>query len=239
MKTSVKQNSAFTLIEMIGVLAIIGILSAVVAPRVIESIRDAKVTSAVASVSAAKTAAIGYYQRYDNFPLDTDTKDTGVLDYKSDPSNSSPEGYNPPVGEVDFGDVLVRQAQLLEQEKAPIGRPNASQTHAIGCATVGSILIGGAKYTGNIDSMRFKSAGFGTRIVYYFMPNLTLQEASALASKVNGPFTSDAVSAQDFVDASIAGSGLGAKGGLEGANAWFVRGENLGEYNAYLYISHQ
>ena len=83
MNKSLKQNSAFTLIEMIGVLAIIGILAAVVAPRVIESIRDAKVTSAVASVSAAKTAAIGYYQRYDNFPIDTETVTAGVLDYLS------------------------------------------------------------------------------------------------------------------------------------------------------------
>lgn len=235
MKTS--QKSAFTLIEMIGVLAIIGILAAVVAPRVIESIRDAKVTSAVASVSAAKTAAIGYYQRYDNFPLDTETVATGVLDYKSDPTN--PTAYTPPVGALDFGDVLVRQAQLLEQEKAPIGRPNEIVTHAIGCATVGTALIGGATYTGDIASMRFKSAGFGTRIVYYFMPNLTLQEAAALASKVNGPFTSDAVSDQAFVDASIAGSGIGTVGGLEGANAWFAPGENAGEYNAYLYVSHQ
>ncbi len=56
--------------------------------------------------------------------------------------------------------------------------------------------------------MRFKSAGFGTRIVYYFMPNLTLQEAAAMASKVNGPFTSDAVSDLDFVDASLAGAVL-------------------------------
>jgi len=243
MKTSVKQNSAFTLIEMIGVLAIIGILAAVVAPRVIESIRDAKVTSAVASVSAAKTAAIGYYQRYDNFPLDADL--ATVLDYKSDPVN--PVAYTPAVGALDFGDVLVRQSQLLEQEKAPIGRPDTQLAHAIGCAAVGATdednealpLIGGAVYGGTTSTMRFKSSGSATRIVYYFMPNLTLQEASALAAKVNGPFTADAVSDLSFVEASLAGNGIAAVGGLEGANCWFDPGANAGEYNAYLYVSHQ
>lgn len=235
MKTSTKQNSAFTLIEMIGVLAIIGILAAVVAPRVIESIRDAKVTSAVASVSAAKTAAIGYYQRYDNFPLDEDL--TQVLDYKSDPTN--PSDYTPPVGDLDFGDVLVRQSQLLEQEKAPIGRTDDDAVHAIGCSPVGGNLIGGATYTGTTSTFRFKSSGSATRIVYYFMPNLTLQEASALAAKVNGPFTADAVSDLSFVEASLAGNGIADVGGLEGANAWFAPGANTGEFNAYLYVSHQ
>jgi prepilin-type N-terminal cleavage/methylation domain-containing protein len=243
MKTSVKQNSAFTLIEMIGVLAIIGILAAVVAPRVIESIRDAKVTSAVASVSAAKTAAIGYYQRYDNFPLDVDL-DT-VLDYKSDPVN--PVAYTPAVGALDFGDVLVRQSQLLEQEKAPIGRTvdanedegEAGAAHAIGCAAVGSNLIGGVPYTGTTATMRFKSSGSATRVVYYYMPNLTLQEASALAAKVNGPFTADAVSDKLVVEASIAGNGIAAVGGLEGANCWFNPKGETGEYDAYLYVSHQ
>ena len=235
MKTSIKQNSAFTLIEMIGVLAIIGILAAVVAPRVIESIRDAKVTSAVASVSAAKTAAIGYYQRYDNFPLDEDL--VTVLDYKSDPVN--PVAYTPTVGDLDFGDVLVRQSQLLEQEKAPIGRPDTDAVHAIGCAAVGGNLIGGTTYTGTTATFRFKSSGSATRIVYYFMPNLTLQEASALAAKVNGPFTADAVSDLSFVEASIVGNGIATVGGLEGANAWFAPGAATGEFNAYLYVSHQ
>ncbi len=235
MNKSLKQNSAFTLIEMIGVLAIIGILAAVVAPRVIESIRDAKVTSAVASVSAAKTAAIGYYQRYDNFPLDADL--VTVLDYKSDPSN--PIAYDPAPGSFDFGDVLVRQSQLLEQEKAPIGRPQGDLSHSIGCASVGGALIGGATYTGTTATFRFKSAGSGTRIVYYFMPNLTLQEAAALAAKVNGPFTSDAVSDLSFVEASLAGSGIATVGGLEGANCWFAPGDGTNEYHAYLYVSHQ
>ena len=87
--------------------------------------------------------------------------------------------------------------------------------------------------------MRFKSAGFGTRIVYYFMPNLTVQEAAALASKVNGPYTADAVSDLDFINASIAGVEIPDKGGLEGANCWFKQSVNEGEYHAYLYVSHQ
>jgi prepilin-type N-terminal cleavage/methylation domain-containing protein len=39
-----KSNGAFTLVEIIGVMAIIGILGAVVAPRVIDGIREGRVT---------------------------------------------------------------------------------------------------------------------------------------------------------------------------------------------------
>ncbi len=70
------------------------------------------------------------------------------------------------------------------------------------------------------------------------MPNLTLQEASALAAKVNGPFTADAVSDLSFVEASLAGTVLRrtvvSKAPMPGLPRC-----NPGEFNAYLYVSHQ
>ena len=238
MKTSLKQNSAFTLIEMIGVLAIIGILAAVVAPRVIESIRDAKVISAVGSVNSAKTAAINYYQRYDNFPTDTEVQGSGVINYKVDPTGGTT--YTVSAGEtLSFGDVLVYQSQLLEQEKTPIGNPAVgSQGHAIGCSAVGETLaIGGATYDG--VNFRFKSSGAATRIVYYYIPNLTVQEAASLAAKVNGPFDNTAVSDLDFINASLTTGINAGLGGLEGANAFFAASGTTSEFDAYLYVSHQ
>ena len=68
----VSERSAFTLIEMIGVLAIMSILAAMIAPNVIKSIRESKISSAIASVNAAQIAATHYYQRYERIPADTE-----------------------------------------------------------------------------------------------------------------------------------------------------------------------
>ena len=133
---------------MIGVLAIIGILSAVVAPRVIESIRDAKVTSAISSVNSARSAALNYYQRYDRIPLDTDTASNGVIDYRVDPTGS--HSRTNALG-LDFGDILVYQEQLLEQKSTPVGESiDGVKDYAIGCSDVvtGALTAGGGSATG-------------------------------------------------------------------------------------------
>lgn len=232
-----RNTAAFTLIEIIGVLAIMSILSAMIAPAVIKSIRESKITSALTAISAARIAAANFNQRYGYIPVDADI--TLVYNYKVDPTGTPPITYTPLIGGFDFGDILVYQSQLLEQEATRVGRSTATLTHAIGSCLVGDAMIGGAIYTGSVSEMHFKSSGAAVQIVYYFMPNLTIKEAATMAIKINGPFSRDALAELDFIEATLAGQGINSVGELEGANAWFSPGDDPGEYHAYIYVSHR
>lgn len=59
----------FTLIEMIGVLAIIAILAVIVVPKVFSTIAGSRVTSAVASVNAVKSSLTQFGGRFGSLPL--------------------------------------------------------------------------------------------------------------------------------------------------------------------------
>ncbi len=61
-------QKGFTLVEMIGVMAVIAILAAIAAPRVFDAIEDAKVTSLVQQINTFKTAATQVYKDTGRFP---------------------------------------------------------------------------------------------------------------------------------------------------------------------------
>ena len=60
---------AFTLIEMIGVIAIISILATVLLPKVQSAIARSKVSSTVLVFNTLKTVVVDYYSRSNTFPL--------------------------------------------------------------------------------------------------------------------------------------------------------------------------
>jgi prepilin-type N-terminal cleavage/methylation domain-containing protein len=76
-KTYMKLNSlpnkrspyqgAFTLIEMIGVLAVIAILAALLIPKVFSAIADAKINNTVVGSETIKTAIADHYGKYGRF----------------------------------------------------------------------------------------------------------------------------------------------------------------------------
>ncbi|MBD3317882.1 MAG: prepilin-type N-terminal cleavage/methylation domain-containing protein [Chitinivibrionales bacterium] len=57
----IANNRGLTLIEMIGVLAIIAILAAAISPRIFDAIRDSRITSFSNAVKAMQTALSQYY----------------------------------------------------------------------------------------------------------------------------------------------------------------------------------
>ena len=59
-----KSSQAFTLIEMIGVLAVIAILASMLIPKIFEAINSARINNTVQSYNAIKTAVMDHYGKY-------------------------------------------------------------------------------------------------------------------------------------------------------------------------------
>jgi prepilin-type N-terminal cleavage/methylation domain-containing protein len=59
-----RRSNGFTLIEMIGVLAVIAVLAAVLIPKVFEAISSARISSVAASCNTVKTALSDHYAKW-------------------------------------------------------------------------------------------------------------------------------------------------------------------------------
>jgi prepilin-type N-terminal cleavage/methylation domain-containing protein len=59
-----RKSAGFTLVEMIGVLAVIAILASLLVPRVFQAIGDSKINNAAATYNSIKSAVSEYYGKY-------------------------------------------------------------------------------------------------------------------------------------------------------------------------------
>ncbi|MEW9096328.1 MAG: prepilin-type N-terminal cleavage/methylation domain-containing protein [Clostridiaceae bacterium] len=85
-----KVKKAFTLVELLVVIAIIAILAAIIAPNAFKAIEKSKVATAESDYRAIKTAALTYYSDMGTWPANkTDGIDPGFI-------NGSGDGWNGP-----------------------------------------------------------------------------------------------------------------------------------------------
>jgi len=79
MKTTVKNNKAtrgFTLVEMIGVLAVIAILAGMLIPKIFEAIRNSRINATLEAYNTLKAAVLENYAKWGRFAYGHDINDT-------------------------------------------------------------------------------------------------------------------------------------------------------------------
>ena len=254
-KNTLGNSQGFSLIEMIGVLAIIGILASVVAPKVFDAIRDAKITGALAVLQTLKSSTTDHARKYNNIPLD------GTKAPVNAPF-SRPYGDNATLASASnttFGDILISEG-MLDKLTIPIG-PNGTPT-AVGYTTAGVTLAttgtANAKpanassinyplvlcrsYSSLASTTRlFSSAQNSTRVVFILIPGLTTLEAAGLKTKVDGPFNDSISGAADLVTKTVAGSATGAVAEAVNRGNCLLTTSTLssGGYDAWCYIAHE
>jgi type II secretory pathway pseudopilin PulG len=253
-KLNRKSNGAFTLVEIIGVMAIIGILGAVVAPRVIDGIREGRVTQLAQNLGQWKSGADRFIQKQQKLPIDgiTAANDQEGNPYK-DPRNPT---ASVSAGQTSFGDWLLAQG-LVSSINVPFGTQTDTRAGLPGSALTTSTSI-----TGNTLSTfaqircseetateantftATKTRDVPHRVVYLAIPSVPLQEAAAIKSKIDGPFTGTAgapITDTTLLAAAVAGDN--SAGVTEAQREALVRGNcrvgagSTGTYNLFIYIT--
>src|SRR5437867_4153182 len=111
MKISSSRKSArkgFTLIEMIGVLAVIAILASLLIPKIYEAINNSRISNSVLSYNTVKTALADHYAKY------------GTLNS----SNGTVFAAVPGPGSTNFDRILVSEGFLDKPFVVKIGDVN-------------------------------------------------------------------------------------------------------------------
>ncbi|MEN7343996.1 MAG: prepilin-type N-terminal cleavage/methylation domain-containing protein [Pseudomonadota bacterium] len=98
-----RNQRGFTLMEMIGVIAVIAILASMATPLIFEAIRNARISAFVEDVNSLRTSVASYYQDTGRFPLHIPTDNrNGRRLLTTNNVNNPIAGWNGPYIEKEF-----------------------------------------------------------------------------------------------------------------------------------------
>jgi len=104
-----RKVKGFTLMEVIGVMAVIAIIASVATPRIFGAIQDAKVTAQVQEINKLKTAIAAYYKDTGRYPRHVPSHaDELYHNLMVNPSAAPIAGWNGPYLEAELTNQIVR-----------------------------------------------------------------------------------------------------------------------------------
>lgn len=218
---SLARQSGFSLVEMIGVLAIIAILAVVIVPKVFATIASSRVTSAIGSTTSMKTAVTDFAGKYGTIPLtgansriDDLLSTAGFLDTRflvkigTQPSN-------PPLAGATWNNNNGTWVSA--------GGVNQNTQSRIICLTSVIAAVPGTTGTNYfLDGSTALPAA--ARVVSAVIPGVTLNDARDLSQKLDGDAMTQPV-----------GSALGDTAG----KVTYIAPNAAGTTTVYIYLVHQ
>jgi type II secretory pathway pseudopilin PulG len=170
-----KNLGAFTLIEMIGVLAVIAILAAVLIPKVFEAINNSRINNASMSCDTVKTAIADHYAKFGGLNIDGSVTPPTVI------TNIPATAY----------DQILLKEQFLDKlflTKIGDGVNSATNTHAelVVCPALGGTVAGDSSSGYALSGTTNVNECSGSYIVQAVITGVTLADAQALSQRVDG-----------------------------------------------------
>jgi len=215
-----RRLAGFSLVEMIGVLAIIAILAVIIVPKVFSTIASARITNAASSIGALKTATAEFAGKYGTIPLTTANSriddllfTDSLIDGRFVVKIGTQPG-NPPIG----GAAWTRAAGAWT---AAGGASQATQSRVI-CLT-SSIIVPNTANGTNYQLSGTTNLPVGSRVISAVFVNVTGNEARELSLRLDG----EANSAANATLADPAGKVVYATPNAAGVTT------------AYIYLAHQ
>jgi prepilin-type N-terminal cleavage/methylation domain-containing protein len=224
---STRRQSGFSLVEMIGVLAIIAILAVVIVPKVFSTIASSRITSAIGSVNSMKTAVSEFAGKHGTVPIANTTLRVDDLLVKAGflDSRFAVKIGNPPSGSQggtwnQVNGLWVGTAGGTSQSAAPI---QSRVICAAGTATAPNTAAGSNYYLNPSNPVvpATDRLPAGSVIVSAVIAGVTPNEALELSRRLDG----DNFSEPDTTTADARGKVVYAAGGAT--------------KTVYIYLAHQ
>ncbi|HEY4246107.1 MAG TPA: prepilin-type N-terminal cleavage/methylation domain-containing protein [Lacunisphaera sp.] len=176
-------QSGFSLVEMIGVLAIIAILAVVIVPKVFSTIASSRVTSAIGSTSSMKTAVTDFAGKYGTIPV---TNNNSRIDDLLATSGFLDTRFLVKIGTQPTSPALVGAtwSNATGTWVATGGVNQTTQSRVICLTSVIAAVPGTTGTNYFLDGVTALPAA--ARVVSAVIPSVTLNDARDLSQKIDG-----------------------------------------------------